>query len=158
MKVEDVMTKDVQSCSPETDLAAAAMLMWEHDCGTLPIVDDSNQVVGMITDRDICMAAATKHQDIAGLNVGEVTTGQVYSCTPEQDVRDALQTFHRARVRRLPVVDDKGNLQGILSMNDIVLNAEEGRSKGTTDIPYDEVVNTFKVICAPHRKTAAAGA
>ena len=158
MKVEDVMTKDVQSCTPETDLAAAAMLMWEHDCGTLPVVDDGDKVVGMITDRDICMAAATKHQDIAGVHVGEVTAGQVYSCTPEQDVSEVLKTFQQAQVRRLPVVDDEGKLQGILSMNDIVLHAGEGRGKGATDIPYAEVVSTFKAICAPHGKTAAAGA
>jgi CBS domain-containing protein len=158
MKVEDVMTKDVRSCAPETDLAAAAMLMWEHDCGTLPVVDDGDKVVGMITDRDICIAAATKHQDIAGVKVSEVTTGQVYSCTPGQDVSEALETFRQAQVRRLPVVDDEGKLQGILSMNDIVLHAGEGRGKGATDIPYAEVVNTFKAICAPHGKTAAAGA
>ena len=158
MKVEDVMTKDVRSCAPETDLAAAAMLMWEHDCGTLPVVDDGDKVVGMITDRDICIAAATKHQDIAGVRVGEVTTGEVYSCSPEQDVSEVLKTFQQAQVRRLPVVDDEGRLQGILSMNDIVLHAGEGRGKGATDIPYAEVVNTFKAICAPHGKTAAAGA
>src|SRR5947208_13627561 len=117
MKVEDVMTRDVQSCTQETDLAAAAMLMWERDCGTLPVVDEGGRVVGMITDRDICMAAATKHQDIAGVSVGEVTTRQVYSCSPETDVREALKMFQQALVRRLPVFDEGGKLRGIWSMN-----------------------------------------
>ena len=62
MKVEEVMTRDVQSCYPETNLAEAAMQMWRGDFGVLPVVD-SGKVVGMITDRDICMAAATKHRD-----------------------------------------------------------------------------------------------
>lgn len=158
MKIAELMTRNVRPCSPRSSLAHAAQLMWDHDIGALPVVDDEQRVIGMITDRDICIAAATKHQDIAGIRVGEVTTGQVYSCKPEHDVREALKTFQQARVRRLPVVDDDGRLQGILSMNDIVLRAEGGRGKNAGDIPYAEVVNTFKVICAPHAKTSAAGA
>ncbi len=156
MKITEVMTKDVQSCTPETNLADAAMRMWENDCGTLPVVDTDGKVIGMITDRDICIAAATKHQDIAGIKVNEVTTGQVQSCTPETSLRDALKTFEQARVRRLPVVDDDGKLQGILSMNDIVLHTGEERDKKGTGVSYADVMNTFKAICEPHGKASAA--
>ena len=157
MKVADLMTREVQSCTPETNLATAAMQMWNGDCGTLPVIDDDGKVIGMITDRDICIAAATKHQDIASIKVGEVTTGEVQSCAPETSVRDALKTFEKARVRRLPVVDENAKLQGILSMNDIVLHTGEERDKKTTGVSYADVVNTFKAICTPHAKAAAAG-
>src|SRR5213593_1930717 len=117
MKVAEVMTRNVQFCRPETNLAAAAMQMWDGDCGTLPVVDDDGKVIGMITDRDICIAAATKHRDISGIKVGQVTSGEVQSCAPETSVRESLKIFEQARVRRLPVVDEEAKLQGILSMN-----------------------------------------
>jgi CBS domain-containing protein len=157
MKVAEVMTRNVQSCTPETNLAAAAMRMWDSDFGTLPVVDNDGKVIGMITDRDICIAAATKHQDIANIKVGDVPTGQVQSCTPETNVSDALKTFEQGRVRRLPVVDEHGNLKGVLSMNDIVLRAAEERGEKSSGVSYANVMNTFKAICAPHSKAAAAG-
>ncbi len=158
MKVAEVMTRDVQTCTPETNLAAAAIQMWNGDCGALPVVDDDGKVLGMITDRDICIAAATNHQDIAGIKVAEITTGAVQSCVPETSVRDALKIFEQARVRRLPVVDEDNKLTGILSISDIVLHTGEGRDKKATDVSYADVANTFKAICAPHAKASAAGA
>jgi CBS domain-containing protein len=158
MRVAEVMTRNVQSCTPETNLAAAAMQMWNGDFGTLPVVDDEGSVIGMITDRDICIAAATRHEDIANIKVSEVTTREVQSCTPETSVPDALKTFEQARVRRLPVVDEDDKLQGILSINDIVRRTEEGRDKKFTGVSYADVMNTFKAICAPHTKATAAGA
>jgi CBS domain-containing protein len=158
MKVAEVMTQDVQSCTSETNLAAAAIQMWNGDCGVLPVVDNDGRVIGIITDRDICIAAATNHQDIAGIKVGEVTTGEVQSCAPEMNVRDALKIFEHARVRRLPVLDTNNKLQGILSMNDIVLRTVGGRDQKSGDVSYAEVVNTFKAICTPHTKAAAVGA
>jgi CBS domain-containing protein len=158
MKVSEIMTWDVQSCTPETNLAAAAMQMWNGDCGALPVVDDEGGVLGMITDRDICIAAATKHRDISSIKVSEVKTGEVRSCAPTTSIRDALRLFEEARVRRLPVVDEDNKLQGILSMSDIVLLTGEGRDKKATDVSTADVANTFKAICTPSRKAAAAGA
>ena len=145
MKVQDVMTSSPQTCGTETNLATAAMLMWEGDCGTLPVVADNGWVIGMITDRDICMAAATKHRAASQITVGEVITGEVFSCQPEEDVRDALETMQEKRVRRLPVLGEDGSLKGILSMNDIVLKAEE--AKRDSAICYADVMSAFKSIC-----------
>ncbi|RMF85681.1 MAG: CBS domain-containing protein, partial [Nitrospinota bacterium] len=75
MHVKEVMTSAVRSCRPETDLAAAAMLMWDGDCGVLPVIDQANKVLGVITDRDICMAVATKHRPASATTVGEVLSG-----------------------------------------------------------------------------------
>ena len=158
MKVAEVMTTNVQTCTPETNLAAAAMQMWNGDCGTLPVLDDDGKVVGMITDRDICIAAATNHRDIAELTVGDIAAGNVQSCTPEIAVRDALKLFGQARVRRLPVVDAQDHLKGILSIRDIVLLAGDERDKRTAGVSYADAVNTLKTICASHTKAASVGA
>ena len=148
MKVQDVMTSDTKVCSPQTDLASAAMLMWDGDFGTLPVVADGGRVVGMITDRDICIAAATKQRVASDIAIGEVITGKVFSCAPETDVRDALKLMQQEKVRRLPVLDAEGALRGILSINDLVLKAEE--TKKNSALSYADVMSTFKSICGQH--------
>jgi CBS domain-containing protein len=147
MKAKEVMTSNVQTCMPETSLATAAMMMWEKDCGVLPVVNVSDKVVGMITDRDICMGAATKQRDPSTIAVAEVISGNAYGCEPDDDVRQALKTMKEKRVRRLPVIDADGKLHGILSLNDAVLGAKENGAK-KQDLSYGDVMQTFKAICA----------
>ncbi|PWT94309.1 MAG: CBS domain-containing protein, partial [Blastocatellia bacterium] len=144
MKVSELMTRNVQSCTPETNLSTAAMQMWDGDFGTLPVLDGDGKVVGMITDRDICIAAATRHQDIATINVGEVINGQVQSCTPDMSISDTLKVLEKAQVRRLPVVDKDQKLQGILSINDIVHYT--GDVKKSSGVSHADVVNSLKSI------------
>jgi CBS domain-containing protein len=151
MKVQDVMTDEVQTCRPETNLADAAMRMWRNDCGVLPVVADGQKVVGMITDRDICMAAATKHRDPANIRVKEVISGKVYGCSADTEIHEALKIMQRKQVRRLPIVSaENGTLQGILSMNDIALKAEAGRK---AELTAEDVEGTMRGICA-HRPVA----
>ena len=127
MIVHDVMRRDVQSCQPETDLSAVAMLMRQGDCGVLPVVASSGEVVGMITDRDICMAAAIKHCDPASIRVSEVISGNVYACSPDAEVHTAFSIMRQKHLRRLPVVTaEEGKLVGILSINDVELLPEPG--------------------------------
>jgi CBS domain-containing protein len=148
MKVERVMTGDVQTCRPETNLAAAAIEMWKRDCGALPVVTAAGQVVGMITDRDICMAAATKHCAPANISVKEVMSGQVYACSPDADIHTALDLMRQKQVRRLPVVTaEDGMLVGLLSMNDVALKAEGSLR---ADLSAQDVETTLRAICA-HR-------
>lgn len=154
MKVERLMTRDVQTCRPESDLSAVAMQMWNWDCGVVPVVS-SGKVVGMITDRDICIAAATKHRDVAKIRVNEVARGQeVYSCSPADDVQDALKLMKEKRVRRLPVINaETGELAGILSMNDVALNAQPEATNG--ELCAQEVEETLKAICTHPIRTLA---
>jgi CBS domain-containing protein len=156
MKAEEIMTRNVQSCRPGASLAQAAAIMWEYDCGAMPVVDDSNRVMGMITDRDIAIAAATKGRRATEITVGEVMTGNVYACAMDEDVKSALRTMRRERVRRLPVIGGDGRLAGIISINDIVLHAEEGKGRQHPDISYDDVVSTFKAVCE-HSRAFQAG-
>ena len=158
MKVSEVMTRDVRTCTPDTNLADAAIRMWDNDCGTLPVIDENNLVTGMVTDRDICIAAATRHQDIANIQVGELAGHELHSCSPDADLRDALKVFEKARVRRLPVVDDYGKLEGILSLRDMILIASEGTNATGTGISHSEVMNALRAISMPHEKAMSAGA
>ena len=149
MKVKEIMCSDPATCTPETNLAAAAMLMWDKDCGTLPVVEDGGKVVGMINDRDICMAAATKDRAPAEIAVSEVINNTARTCQPETDIREALRIIGQEQVRRLPVVDREGRLQGILSLSDIVLHAESGADK-SKELSAAAILETFKAVCAPH--------
>jgi len=150
MKVQDIMTSDVQCCGPDTNLAAAAKMMWDSDCGALPVLNVQGQVRGMITDRDICMAAATKNKPASDITVWETVSGKVSTCNMSDDVRTALDIMKREKVRRLPVVNEDGVLQGIVAMNDFVLLAGEAKGGKAPGLSYEDVVRTMKAISA-HR-------
>jgi CBS domain-containing protein len=151
MKVGDVMSRDVRSCAPDDDLGRAAAQMWEADCGILPVVR-GRRVVGVVTDRDICMGLTMKGCRPADRTVAEVMSREVYSCVSNDEVGDALETMAERRVRRLPVIDGE-TLVGIVSMNDIVTHCERhGRPSAR------EVVAALKSICAPRRVLAASDA
>ena len=150
MKVRDVMTGNVKSCSPELNLAAAAKIMWDNDCGAVPVTDAAGRVTGMITDRDICMAVAGKNRLAAEITVGEVISHQAHVCQEDDDIQDALELMRREQVRRLPVVNSDGVLQGILSINDVVLRSKKGKSKDDSHIPHKDVMRTIKALSQHH--------
>lgn len=147
MKVKEIMTPNAKAIWLTESLADAAKLMWETDCGALPIINDGRKVIGMITDRDICMAVAMRDANPSHVSVEEVMTGQVYSVSPEDDIVQALQAMKEHKIRRLPVVNVEGELEGILSMNDVVLNARTSKSAAAGSLKYDDVVKTYQAIC-----------
>ncbi len=100
-----------------------------------------------ITDRDICMAGMIKDRVLGVTSVEEVITGEVFSAQPEEDIHKALETMKEHKIRRLPVIDEEGELKGILSMNDIVLKAKEAAGKKPPQLGYEDVVTTYKAIC-----------
>lgn len=142
MKVQDIMTRDVAACAPDADVASVTKLMWDRDCGVIPVVDAAGQVAGMVTDRDICIGLATKGRTAAHVSAREVMSQGLHTCLPDDDVTAALDAMKAARVRRLPVIDRAGHLQGILSLNDIVL-----RTKRKASPSAEHVVDTLKSIC-----------
>lgn len=156
MKVKEIMTPNATAIWLTESLADAAQMMWENDCGALPIIKDGRKVIGMITDRDICMATAMRNANPSGVSVEEVMTGLVYSLNPEDEIDDALKAMQEHKIRRLPVINAEGELEGILSMNDVVLNATETGDS----IAYGDVVKTYQAICqhaAPATASATAG-
>src|SRR5262249_58928918 len=112
MKVKELMSTDVKTSRENTDLSTVTKLMWDGDCGIIPIVNDDRQVIGVVTDRDICIAAATRSTDPAGLRVQDVMSRTVTTCADTDDVRVALAAMKDRRLRRLPVVDRQRRLVG----------------------------------------------
>jgi len=148
MQVEQIMTKDVCSCSPGINAATAAELMWKKNCGSIPIVEDGGRVVGIVTDRDLFLALGTGNRRPGELPVGEIMTRDVAFSAPGSDVRDALKTMAYRQLRRLPVVNDAGTLVGILSLSDIALRADD-------DLSMD-VLNAVRAVCDRRNRRKAA--
>jgi CBS domain-containing protein len=146
MKVKEVMTPDAKAIWLTESLADAAKEMWENDCGALPVIKDGRKVVGMLTDRDICMASAMRDRNPSAISVEEVMNATVYAAEAEENVEQALQTMREHKIRRLPVLNLEGELQGIVSMNDIVLKAKARNGKKPA-IDYADVVKTYQAIC-----------
>lgn len=144
MKVKDVMTQEVRSCSPDTNLAAAATLMLDGDCGLLPVVQDG-KLIGVVTDRDMYIALATRDKRASEVTVSEVIQAPVHTCEPDDDVQTVLEAMKRYRIRRLPVEGFGGTVVGIVSMNDVVLAA--GPRKPVREA---EVVGALQSICGHH--------
>lgn len=142
MKVKDVMTEHVHCCTPETNLAAATELMWNNDCGMLPVVE-GGRLHGVITDRDICIALGTRNIPARDVAVRDVQTAKVETCELESDVHKAMDVMRRAKVRRLPVVNGEGVLQGILTLNDIALRVDRTHD---AELSYEQVLNTIKAV------------
>jgi CBS domain-containing protein len=144
MKVRDIMTREVVTCQTDTDLRTAARAMLEGRFGTLPVVDAHGRLAGIITDRDVAMAAGTRERNASHIAVHEAMSAQVRSCFAEDDLSAALKQMEEACVRRLPVVDAQGRLAGIVSIDDIVqraLDEPNGVSAGV-------FVNAFRRICS----------
>jgi CBS domain-containing protein len=145
MKVNELMTVDPVAIWLTDSLASAAKSMWENDCGILPIIKEG-RVVGVVTDRDICMATAIRNRPESAISVEEVMTRAIFSVMPEDDVHTALQLMQEHKVRRLPVMNAEGELKGMLSMNDVVLKAQETNGK-KPELSFHDVVKTYKAIC-----------
>jgi CBS domain-containing protein len=149
MKVQDVMMRTPASCTPETNLGAAVEMLWNRDCGILPIVDARQKVIGVVTDRDLCVALGTRNKLPGRVTVGEVAKGDVYACRAQDDIHVALQTMAQYKVRRLPVVNRDGVLEGILSMDNVVLHTDVGKWGLTSDLSHDDVIKTLQRIYGP---------
>jgi CBS domain-containing protein len=153
MRIKQVMTSDIATCRPETNLAVVAKLMWDKDCGFVPVIDAAGKVAGVITDRDICIASATRR-----LLPDQITAAQamrrppIQTTQPDEAIEKALATMKQYQVRRLPVIAADGTLKGVISMNDIVLASQQKEGPAPADI-----VSTLSAICA-HRPAMVAAA
>ena len=147
MKVKDIMTAAACCTTSDTNLAAAAALMLDGDCGILPVIEDG-KLVGVVTDRDMYIALATRNKLASDVTVGEVVQTPVHTCGPDDDVQTALETMKQHLVRRLPVEGFGGTVLGVISLNDIALAA--GARKPVREV---DVLNTLQAICAHHHPT-----
>jgi len=149
MTVQDIFTRDVATCTARTDLEHAIYLMIERECGFVPVIDPDGSIAGVVTDRDICLALAAHRRTAAHVAVEEAMKHPVFSCFTDDDLTAALETMRKRRVRRLPVLNRAGRLQGVVSIDDIVLATSQ------KDAPTAEaVVGALRAICA-HRSAEA---
>jgi CBS domain-containing protein len=146
MKVKEVMMGTPYYCQPESNLGSATELMWNANCGFLPVEVSDGKVIGVITDRDICIALGTRNRLAGDVTVSEVMSGKLYSCAPDDDIHMALETMKEEKVRRLPVIAKNGPLVGVVSMDDILLRAEPTRMGKEPELSTDEVVRTYRAI------------
>lgn len=121
MRVKDVMIADVEFCSTEDNLMKAAETMRRRDCGAIPIVDADGRVVGILTDRDICLAVAARNRKASDVKTKELLGGEPDVCAGEDKLEDALKKMRKHRIKRLAVVGAGGELVGILSVADVLL-------------------------------------
>ena len=160
MKVEQLMTKRVVCCTPGDTLNDAARILWERDCGVVPVVDTdgSQRVVGMLTDRDVCMAAYTQGLTLSQIRVRDAMSHGVQSCRPGEDVSEAERTMRDAQLHRLPVVDEAEQLLGVISLADIAREAaREARSK-RQEVTVAEVGETLAAISRARESEAIVAA
>ena len=139
MKVAEIMSVPVLTCMPETSLAQAARLMQSADCGILPVVDSDGRVVGIITDRDICLAIAASNRSPRALAVHEIMAKYPVVAREDDELSAALSAMRHGRVRRLPVLDGAAHLTGMLSLDDIVVRGIEIGA-----VSAGEIVNTLR--------------
>jgi CBS domain-containing protein len=157
VRIEQLMQKKLGSVTAEQSLDDAARVLWERDCGCVPVVseDGSHRVVGMLTDRDICMAAYTQGCTLRDRSVGSAMSRDVETCAPGDSVSVAEERMRKNQVRRLPVIDG-GRLVGIVSLNDLAITATRSKSgKGDQLLPAD-VAATLAGICQHRQPTALA--
>ncbi|HEX6050252.1 MAG TPA: CBS domain-containing protein [Gemmatimonadaceae bacterium] len=134
MKAQDIMSRNPTCVTPETPLSEAARLMKQEDIGVVPVVESENskRLVGLITDRDIAIRAVAEGRDGKTTSVGHVMTSEVRSASPDDSVDDVMTLMGREQVRRVPIVDERGALVGIVAQADIVLEAKDDKQAEKT--------------------------
>jgi len=148
MIVKEVMCKEVVSCNPSNSLDEVAKMMWDNDCGSVPIVDERNKPIGMVTDRDIAMGASLAHRPLWEITSAEVNNGRAaVICEQGDDVKIALSAMKDQQIRRLPVVNESGELSGIVSIGDLVKFS--AYQKGAR-LPYKDTMATLKTVTGHH--------
>lgn len=139
MDVKDCMTKNVCCCTPEVNVAEAAKLMCDNHVGCIPVCDANNQVVGLLTDRDVILRTISCDKDAKTTPVSEIMTCGVCSCKPDTSIEEATKLMSDFQIRRIPVCDQNNKIVGILSLGDL---AHHDKTVGTT-----KVCNTLENIC-----------
>lgn len=149
MKVRELMSSEVHSCRTDDNLCVPARLLWEHDCGCVPVLDAQGVAVAMLTDRDICMAAYTSGRPLSELHARLAMSSALHSCRAEDEVEAVLERMRAQRVRRLPVVDADGRPIGLVSLNDLARAAAQPGPSRARDARLAAIGETLAEICAP---------
>ena len=145
MQIKEIMTQPVVTCPVETTLDQAARLMWEFDCGIIPVTGADGRLTGVVTDRDICMAAYTQGAPLSAIPVSTAMAKQVVAVHGEELIEQAEHLMRESQVRRLPVLDGENRPVGIVSMNDLARLAARAHKR----VVDHELVQTLAAVCKP---------
>jgi CBS domain-containing protein len=132
MKVSEIMTKNPRTVTPDTTVSEAARLMKEEDIGLVPVVErvggaeTRGRLVGVVTDRDIAIRHVAEGRS-SDAPVSEVMSGGVLTCTPNDSIDVAMELMGREQVRRIPIVDERGSLVGVLAQADLARKSGESK-------------------------------
>lgn len=146
MKVRDLMKSHPSVAFGGQSLQKVGTIMAQVECGVLPVLGEGDVVVGLVTDRDICLSLAERDARPSEVPVEVAMSANVHACSPDDELGTALSTMRENRVRRLPVVDAAGHLKGLLSFDDIVLEAREGDVEQAEGPFYADIALTLQAI------------
>lgn len=153
MYVNQIMTTDVKTCVLSSSLEDAARIMWDNDCGAVPVINAQGKPIGIVTDRDVAMAAVLNHKPLWEIRVDTVTQGQrLCTCRQGDPVESCLQKMEQNGIRRLPVVNEDGHLAGIVSMGDVIAFAGAVRpaARSENDVPVNRLVSMLQQVSGHH--------
>jgi len=156
MQVKDVMTPAPGTCGTGDSANDAARIMWDRDCGSVPVIDRGGRVVGIVTDRDICMAAYFQGKPLSAIPLASIMSGDVCTCTEDADVAEAERMMRLHKVRRLPVTNRAGNLAGIVSLGDVAQSVSKNGAAQQTRGESRELLDTLAEVTEPRHQTVRA--
>jgi CBS domain-containing protein len=145
------MSQPVVTCPVNSTLDHAVRLMSEFDCGIIPVVDDDGRLAGVVTDRDVCMAAYTRGRALRDIPI-TIAMAKKPVASHVEDLVEQIETLMRDnQIRRVPVLDSEGRPVGLVSMNDLARLAARAKRSGVDR----ELVKTLAAVCQP--RSLAAG-
>ena len=145
MRIRELMSQPVVTCQADCTADVPARLMWEFDCGVIPLVDQNGRLTGIVTDRDLCMAALMQGKPLYEISCESVMTRDVMSCAAEDGIEVAESHMRDGKVRRVPVIDEDHHPIGVVSMNDLARLAS-GTKRSVVD---RELVRTLATVSQP---------
>jgi len=146
MVIADLMSRNVATCRDGDGLDVAARLMWDLDIGCVPVVDAGRHVVGILTDRDVCMATYTQGKAPQHIAAREAMAHEVYAVLPDDSLAEAEDIMRKRRVRRLPVIDLDGHLVGLISLDDLARESVRQQTRVQKDLTPLEVSATLAAL------------
>lgn len=149
MKIAEIMTRDVHTCTPADTLATAAQIMWENDCGSVPVVDREGRLVGIITDRDLAMAAQLQGVALRETSVLSAMARDVKACSPQDTPATVQAMMQQYRIRRLPVLDAERRVVGIVTLGDLAYIMSSQQTLGGDGMTWTSIAHTLAAVSAP---------
>jgi CBS domain-containing protein len=149
VKISEIMTRDVHTCTPSDTLATAAQIMWENDCGAVPVVDRDGKLVGIITDRDLAMAAQLQGVALRESSVASAMARDLKTCSPTDTPATVQSLMQQHKIRRVPVVDAERRLVGMVSLGDLAYVMSSQQTLGGDGMTWTAIAHTLAAVSAP---------